>query len=111
MLCFLHMLLLRTIHFSSSSMMILSSAVFIPLYARPSQALWRYKCNPKFPSPLLVKKEIVHTVKVRVACGVGVMSRTPTIMLSERTNHPRTHTYPPRARAWWWPPSYQPTHS
>jgi hypothetical protein len=45
------------------SMMALSSCVFIPLYCKPSLATWQLKCNPRFPSPELVRKEIVHTVK------------------------------------------------
>lgn len=44
------------------SMMILSSSVFVPLYSSPKFSTWQYKSNPKFPSALLVKKEIVHTI-------------------------------------------------
>lgn len=45
------------------SMMILSGMVFYPLYYKPTFDTWVYKSNPKFPSPALVKKEIVHTTK------------------------------------------------
>ena len=52
------------------SMGLLSTAVFVPLYGRPTLETWKYKCNPVFPSPLLVKKEIVHTVKGLVVATV-----------------------------------------
>jgi lathosterol oxidase len=45
------------------TMGILSGLVFIPLYSRPKFDTWKFKCNPSFPSPALVKKEIVHTCK------------------------------------------------
>jgi Delta7-sterol 5-desaturase len=45
------------------SMMTLSTLVFIPLYGKPSFETWKLKCNPNFPSPALVRKEIIHTVK------------------------------------------------
>jgi Delta7-sterol 5-desaturase len=45
------------------TMMALSSLVFYPLYCKPTFEAWVYKSNPKFPSPALVKKEIIHTTK------------------------------------------------
>lgn len=45
------------------SMVILSSAVFFPLYYRPTFETWQWKSNPRFPSPALVKKEIVQMTK------------------------------------------------
>jgi Delta7-sterol 5-desaturase len=45
------------------SMAILSTAVFIPYYVNPSFDLWKLKLNPAFPSPALVRKEIIHTSK------------------------------------------------
>lgn len=45
------------------SMMILSSIVFYYLYYNPTFNTWIYKSNPKFPSPELIKKEIIHTTK------------------------------------------------
>ena len=57
-------------------MMILSTLVFIPLYARPSYENWKAKCNPRFPSPSLVRKEIIHTVK-----GLTVATLVPAFTL------------------------------
>lgn len=47
----------------------LSSAVFIPYYAYPTYEKWTRKCNPKYPSPALVRKEIIQSLK-GVAIGV-----------------------------------------
>jgi Delta7-sterol 5-desaturase len=58
------------------SMGILSTIVFIPLYANPTLETWKYKCNPVFPSPLLVKKEIVQTIK-----GLVVATMIPAFAL------------------------------
>ena len=60
-----------------ASMMILSSLVFVPLYGCPTYDSWRYKCNPKFPPPILVRKEIVHTVK-----GLVVATLIPAFTLT-----------------------------
>tara|TARA_B110000090_G_C12933885_1_gene274624 strand:- start:28 stop:318 length:291 start_codon:yes stop_codon:yes gene_type:complete len=61
------------------SMMVLSGAVFIPYYVNPTKELWKYKCNPKFPSAALVRKEIIHTTKGLV---VATLCPTLTIWLS-----------------------------
>jgi sterol desaturase/sphingolipid hydroxylase (fatty acid hydroxylase superfamily) len=47
----------------------LSSVVFIPYYAHPTYEKWTRKCNPKYPSPALVRKEIIQSLK-GVAIGV-----------------------------------------
>lgn len=46
-----------------------SSVVFIPYYAYPTYEKWTRKCNPKYPSPALVRKEIIQSLK-GVAIGV-----------------------------------------
>lgn len=51
------------------SVLVLSSVVFVPFYGRPTFEKWQYKSNPKFPSPQLVRKEIVQSLK-GVAVGV-----------------------------------------
>jgi lathosterol oxidase len=55
------------------SMIILSGAVFIPYYVYPTFERWQYKSNDKFPSPALVKKEIIHMCK-----GLCVATLCPT---------------------------------
>lgn len=45
------------------SVVTISSLVFVPYYGRPSYGRWTRKCNPDFPSPASVKREIVQTVK------------------------------------------------
>jgi hypothetical protein len=45
------------------SMMILSTIIFIPYYARPTFEFWFYKCNPSYPSASLIKKEIIQMTK------------------------------------------------
>ena len=45
------------------SMVILSGSIFYLYYVSPTFEMWQYKSNPKFPSPLLVKKEIIHMCK------------------------------------------------
>eukprot|EP01032_Pedospumella_encystans_P021139 gene21139-23993_t len=45
------------------SMLLLSSALFYPYYVHPTFERWQRKNNPKFPSPELVKKEIIHMCK------------------------------------------------
>jgi lathosterol oxidase len=45
------------------SMLVLSGSLFYLYYWQPSFEQWQYKSNPKFPSPLLVKKEIIHMCK------------------------------------------------
>jgi Delta7-sterol 5-desaturase len=47
----------------------LSSIVFVPYYAYPTYEKWTRKCNPKYPSPALVRKEIIQSLK-GVAIGV-----------------------------------------
>lgn len=42
------------------AMMILSTIIFIPYYAKPTYEIWTRKCNPKFPSPALVRREIIQ---------------------------------------------------
>jgi sterol desaturase/sphingolipid hydroxylase (fatty acid hydroxylase superfamily) len=73
------------------SMGLLSTLVFIPLYAKPSMEIWRYKCNPVFPSTLLVKKEIIHTVN-----GLVVATMIPAFALvvgSSNASGLTTHGY------------------
>ena len=59
------------------TMGVLSASVFIPLYGRPTIETWKYKCNPKFPSPKLVRKEIIHTLK-----GLWVATLVPAYALT-----------------------------
>lgn len=47
----------------------LSSIVFIPFYCYPTYEKWTRKSNPKFPTPALVRKEIIQSLK-GVAIGV-----------------------------------------
>jgi len=58
------------------SMIILSSILFYPLYVKPTFEIWKWKSNPKFPSPALVKKEIVQMTK-----GLAVATLCPAIAL------------------------------
>ena len=58
------------------SMMILSSIVFIPLYVKVNYETWCFKCNPRFPSPSLIRKEIIHTIK-----GLVVATLVPAFTL------------------------------
>lgn len=58
------------------SMIILSGAVFVPFYGRPTFERWQYKTNEKFPSPALVKKEIIHMCK-----GLFVATMCPTFTI------------------------------
>lgn len=53
-----------------TSMLIMSSIIFRPYYYSPTMERWQYKSNPKFPSPALVKKEIIHMCK---GLSVGVL--------------------------------------
>lgn len=58
------------------SMLILSTMIFIPYYYKPTFERWQYKSNPVFPSPLLVKKEIIHMSK-----GLVVATLCPALTL------------------------------
>jgi len=58
------------------SMVLLSSTLFIPYYVFPTFEKWQMKNNPKFPSPLLVKKEIIHMCK-----GLSVATLCPAFTL------------------------------
>lgn len=62
------------------SMIVLSSVVFYPYYVNPSFNTWNMKNNPNYPSPLLVKKEIIHMCK-----GLSVATLCPafTLILSK----------------------------
>jgi hypothetical protein len=53
-----------------TSMVILSSTLFYPFYVKPTFERWQMKTNPQFPSPALVKKEIIHMCK---GLSVGVL--------------------------------------
>jgi len=53
----------------AAAVLVLSGVVFVPYYGHPTYEVWQYKCNPKFPSPELVRKEIVQSLK-GVAVGV-----------------------------------------
>lgn len=59
-----------------ASMLLLSGALFLPYYARPTFERWQRKNNPRFPSPLLVKKEIIHMCK-----GLSVATLCPAFTL------------------------------
>jgi lathosterol oxidase len=58
------------------SMVVLSGSVFYPYYVDVTFEKWQMKNNPKFPSPLLVKKEIVHMCK-----GLSVATLCPAFTL------------------------------
>jgi len=58
------------------SVIFLSTIVFIPYYVRPTYEMWVMKCNPKFPSPAWIKKEIVHMSK-----GLAVATLCPAFTL------------------------------
>lgn len=58
------------------SMVVLSGSLFYPYYVKPTYEKWVYKSNPKFPSPLLVKREIIHMCK-----GLIVATVCPTFTL------------------------------
>lgn len=58
------------------SMMVLSTLIFIPYYVNPTFEKWVFKCNPKFPSPALIRKEIVHMTK-----GLSVATLCPAFTL------------------------------
>jgi lathosterol oxidase len=57
--------------------MLLAGAVFIPYYVYPSYDRWVYKCNEKYPTPALVKKEMVHSLK-----GLFVATLVPTFSVT-----------------------------
>ena len=59
------------------SMVVLSSLVFYPLYCKPTFESWIWKSNPKFPSPALVKKEIVQMTK-----GLVVATLIPAFVIT-----------------------------
>jgi Delta7-sterol 5-desaturase len=58
------------------AMLVLSTAVFYPYYVTPTFEKWIFKSNPTFPSPLLVKKEIIHMCK-----GLVVATLCPSFTL------------------------------
>jgi Delta7-sterol 5-desaturase len=58
------------------SMLMLSGAIFYPYYGCPTFERWKMKSNPKFPSPELVKKEIIHMCK-----GLSVATLCPAFTL------------------------------
>ena len=62
------------------SMLILSGLLFWPYYYAPTFERWTLKTNPTFPSPALVKKEIIHMCK-----GLAVATLCPafTLMMSK----------------------------
>lgn len=45
------------------TMILFSGAVFYPYYMKPTFERWQLKTNENFPSPALVKKEIIHMCK------------------------------------------------
>lgn len=57
-------------------MLLLSGSLFYCYYGNPTFESWQYKSNPKFPSPLLVKKEIIHMLK-----GLSVATLCPAFSL------------------------------
>lgn len=59
------------------SMLFLSGTIFYIYYVDPSFETWQYKSNPKFPSPFLVKKEIIHMCK-----GLSVATLCPAFTLT-----------------------------
>lgn len=62
------------------SMLVLSGLLFWPYYYAPTFERWVLKTNPAFPSPALVKKEIIHMCK-----GLSVATLCPafTLMMSK----------------------------
>lgn len=58
------------------SMVVLSGSIFYPYYMNPTFERWQMKNNPKFPSALLVKKEIIHMCK-----GLSVATLCPAFTL------------------------------
>jgi len=58
------------------SVLILSGTAFCGYYAWPTYEKWRYKINPKFPSPEDVRCEIMLTLK-----GIATASFPPTLSL------------------------------
>lgn len=45
------------------SQVILSGSAFLWFYANPTYEQWRYKSNPKYPTPVMVKEEIITMIK------------------------------------------------
>lgn len=54
----------------------MSFALFYPYYVTPTYERWVYKSNPRFPSPLSVKKEIIQMCK-----GLVVATFCPALTL------------------------------
>lgn len=59
-----------------TSMLLLSTALFIPYYIYPTFESWQYKSNPKYPSPALIRKEIIFMCK-----GLSVATICPAFTL------------------------------
>lgn len=49
--------------FGSIFTLLTSAATFYWLYSTPTLAKWQYKTNPKFPDPVMVREEVVQTLK------------------------------------------------
>ena len=49
------------------SQMIMSGACFVKYYVRPTYEMWRWKTNPEYPTPAMVRDEIVQMLKGLVA--------------------------------------------
>jgi lathosterol oxidase len=78
------------------SMVLLSGSLFYPYYMNPTYERWIYKSNPHFPSPLLVKKEIIQMCK-----GLVVATFCPafTLFLS-KWNYSNGYCSDTRSDAW-----------
>jgi len=44
-------------------MMLMSGTLFLRYYARPTFETWRWKSNPEFPAPALVRREVLQMLK------------------------------------------------
>jgi lathosterol oxidase len=56
--------------------MLMSGALFWRYYFRPEFARWRYKSNPKFPEPAMVRREVLQMIK-----GIYTATLCPTLAL------------------------------
>ena len=50
-----------------SMTMIMSGALFLLYYARPTFESWQYKSNPDFPKPAMVRREVLQMLKGMLA--------------------------------------------
>jgi len=57
-------------------MLIMSGTVFWFYYVNPTYERWQYKCNPKFPTPELVRNEVIQMIK-----GLAAATFCPSLSL------------------------------